>query len=118
MATKEEKIAKLEQRIEQSKAKLEALRARDEAQERKDETRRKILIGGFVLAQMKKKGIGFNQMTYEDMRFVDTLKADRDRILFGQKPLPKPAAEPEAVNAAQPPFPAPAGGGVSPFNRG
>lgn len=87
MATKEEKIRALEQKQAQIKAQIQALKAREVAKERKDDTRRKVLIGGFVLAQMKKKGLGFNQMTYEDARFVDTLKTDRDRVLFGQPTL-------------------------------
>lgn len=114
MATKEERIAALEKRIEQSKARLEALRARDQVQERKDETRRKVLVGGFVIAQMKKNGIGFNEMFHEGVCFLDTLKADRDRTLFGLQPLPKPAAEPVAAQPPLPPSGAKApGGGVS-----
>lgn len=87
MATKAERIARLEAKQAQIKAQIQALNARDAVKERKDDTRRKVLIGGFVLSQMKKKGIGYNQMTFEDVRFVDTLKTDRDRALFGQSPL-------------------------------
>ena len=95
MATKEERLKALEQKQAQIKAQIQALKARDNAQERKDDTRRKVLLGGFVLAQMKKKGIGYNQMTYEDARFVDTLNNDRDRALFGlaAKPALSPAGE-------------------------
>ena len=63
MATKEERLKALEQKQAQIKAQIQALKARDTAQDRKDDTRRKVLLGGFVLAQMKKKGIGYNQMT-------------------------------------------------------
>ena len=95
MATKEERLKALEQKQAQIKAQIQALKARDTAQDRKDDTRRKVLLGGFVLAQMKKKGIGYNQMTYEDARFVDTLNNDRDRALFGlaAKPALSPAGE-------------------------
>ena len=95
MATKEERLKALEQKQAQIKSQIQALKARDNAQERKDDTRRKVLLGGFVLAQMKKKGIGYNQMTYEDARFVDTLNNDRDRALFGlaAKPALSPAGE-------------------------
>ena len=88
MATKEERLKALEQKQAQIKAQIQAIKARDNAQERKDDTRRKVLLGGFVLAQMKKKGIGYNQMTYEDARFVDTLNNDRDRALFGGEARP------------------------------
>lgn len=83
MAKKEEKLKALEQRKEQIKARIQAIKARETAQERKDDTRRKVLLGGFMLAQMKKKGIGVQSVTYESVRFVDTLRNDRDRALFG-----------------------------------
>lgn len=48
-----------------------------------------------MLAQMKKKGIGVQAVTYESVRFVDTLRNDRDRALFGlaAKPALSPAGE-------------------------
>lgn len=96
MATRIERLKALEEKQAQIKAQIQALKARDTVQERKNDTRRKVLLGGFVLAQMKKKGIGFNQITYEDARFVDTLKTERDRALFGQPPL---AAKPALSSA-------------------
>jgi hypothetical protein len=52
MATKEERLKALEQKQAQIKAQIQALKARDTAQERKDDTRRKVLLGGFVLAPL------------------------------------------------------------------
>ena len=52
---KEERLKALEQKQAQIKAQIQALKARDNAKERKDDTRRKVLLGGFVLAQMKKR---------------------------------------------------------------
>ena len=77
------------------KAQIQALKARDTAQDRKDDTRRKVLLGGFVLAQMKKNGIGVQSVTYESVRFIDTLNNDRDRVLFGlaAKPALSPTGE-------------------------
>ena len=95
MATKEERLKALEQKQAQIKAQIQALKARDTAQERKDDTRRKVLLGGFVLAQMKKNGIGVQSVTYESVRFIDTLNNDRDRVLFGlaAKPALSPTGE-------------------------
>lgn len=95
MATKEEQLKALEQRQAQIKAQIQAIKARETAQERKDDTRRKVLLGGFMLAQMKKKSIGVQSVTYESVRFVDTLRNDRDRALFGlaAKPALSPAGE-------------------------
>jgi hypothetical protein len=83
MATKAERLTALEQKQAQIQKQIQALKARDTAQERKDDTRRKVLIGGFVLAQMKKNGISVQSVTYESVRFIDTLNNDRDRMLFG-----------------------------------
>ena len=94
----------IEQRLAELDAQRSALKARLSKQERANDTRRKVLLGGFVLAQMKKKGIGYNQMTYEDARFVDTLNNDRDRALFGlaAKPALSPTGEAGgAVSKAQ-----------------
>ena len=95
MATKEERLKALEQKQAQIKAQIQALKARDTAQDRKDDTRRKVLLGGFVLAQMKKNGIGVQSVTYESVRFIDTLNNDRDRVLFGlaAKPARSPTGE-------------------------
>lgn len=98
MSTKAEKLNALEQKQAQLKAQIRALKARDSAQERKDDTRRKVLLGGFVLAQMRKKGIGFDRMTYADARFVDTLH-DRDRALFGLAAQPALSPTGEAGGA-------------------
>ena len=95
MATKEERLKALEQKQAQIKAQIQALKARDTAQDRKDDTRRKVLLGGFGLAQMKKNGIGVQSVTYESVRFIDTLNNDRDRVLFGlaAKPALSPTGE-------------------------
>jgi hypothetical protein len=83
MATKEERLRVLAQKQAQIKAQIHALKARGMSQVRKDDTRRKVLLGGFMLAQMKKKGLDVESVTYEAVRFVDTLKNDRDQALFG-----------------------------------
>jgi len=98
MSTKEERLKALEQKQERIRAQIQALKARDMAQERKDDTRRKVLIGGFVLAQLKVAGKDISALSIGGVAFTDTLTADRDRALFGLPP------------AAQAAFPAAAGG--------
>jgi len=95
MATKEERLKALAQKQAQIKAQIQALKARGTTQARKDDTRRKVLLGGFVLAQMKKNGLAVESVIYEAVRFVDTLNNDRDRVLFGlaAKPALSPAGE-------------------------
>jgi len=87
METKLERLAALERKQAQIKARIQALKARDSMQERKDDTRRKVLVGGFVMARLREKGIHARELTFEGVRFVDGLKADRDRRLFGIQPL-------------------------------
>lgn len=95
MASRAERLEALEKRQAQLQKRIQALKARATAQERKDDTRRKILIGGFVLAQMKKHGFDVQSVSYESVRFIDTLKTERDRALFGlaAKPALSPAGE-------------------------
>jgi hypothetical protein len=111
MNAKDARLKALEEKQAQIRAQIQAIKARESSQERKDETRRKVLIGGFVLAQMKKDGIGYPIMSYSSVLFVDTLTRDSDRVLFGLPPLAKP--EPTQV-ATQPQQP----GGASLFPTG
>lgn len=92
MAKKIERLKALEEKQAQIKAQIQALKARDTAQERKDDTRRKVLVGGFVMAQLKKGGKEASALSLAGVAFADSLKADRDRSLFGLAPLAAPAA--------------------------
>jgi len=87
MATKAERLAALERKQAQVKAQIQALKARSSAQERKDDTRRKVLVGGFVLAQLRAKGVHARELSFDGVCLADVLKADRDRALFGLQPL-------------------------------
>ena len=79
----DQKIAKQQEKLNQLKAQKQATLAREKAkqkaQERKDDTRRKILLGSFLMKQMEDEAqkqkilAGLNQYLTED----------RDRKLFG-----------------------------------
>ena len=79
----DQKIAKQQEKLNQLKAQKQAALAREnakqKAQERKDDTRRKILLGSFLMKQMEDEAqkqkilAGLNQYLTED----------RDRKLFG-----------------------------------
>lgn len=81
---KNEKLELLLAKEAQIKAQIQALKQRDSAEERKNDTRRKILIGGAVLAKLKRK-------EWPDKKLHELLdselKADRDRALFDLPPL-------------------------------
>lgn len=106
------KASKRDKLLEQQRqlaAKLAALDAREKEAERKNDTRRKILIGGAIIAAIKRGTFSDEQLTVILNR---ELVADRDRALFD---LPARAGvdgakvEPERPSAPAPaPSPSPA----------
>lgn len=78
----EEKIAKQEERLRQLKAQKQAIAAKEKAkkkeQDRKDDTRRKILLGSYLLKKM--------ESNYDRELILSELNKyltdDRDRQLF------------------------------------
>lgn len=78
----EQQIAKQEERLKQLKAQKQAVLAREKAkqkeQERKDETRRKILLGSYLLKKMDNPLD--RQKILADLD--EYLTEDRDRKLF------------------------------------
>lgn len=90
MATIDQRIAALETKLKEEKAKKQQLEARKRAAQSKADraldTRRKILVGGFILAQMRQAGIGVEMLTCEGKRFTDSLTRPNDRDAFGWAP--------------------------------
>jgi hypothetical protein len=87
MATKsiqnvQQQLDAAQQRVKQLKAKQQALQARERAKEAKqrraDDTRRKILLGAYVMASAQQPQIQQMMDKY--------LTEDRDRALFGLEP--------------------------------
>lgn len=80
--TLEEKITKQEERLKQLKAQKQAIVAREKKklseQQRKDDTRRKILLGSYLLKKME------NEANKEKIlaELNEYLTEDRDRKLF------------------------------------
>lgn len=75
----DKRIKQLEAR--QDKAEAKKLHAVLKGQ-RAEDTRRKILIGAFVLEQMQRNGMEPGMMSYESKRLADWLTRDDDRALF------------------------------------
>jgi uncharacterized protein (DUF342 family) len=78
-----EKIAKQQERLQQLKAQKQALEAREKKklaeQQRKDETRRKILLGSFLLKKMSENEASREKVIKE---LSEYLTEERDRKLF------------------------------------
>jgi hypothetical protein len=94
MATIEEKIKALETKLKQEKAKKQKIesmkRAAETKAQRSKDTRKKILLGAFLMERMEKSpeyaakvmpGLG------------EFLKRDDDRAIFGFSSLPKAPAQ-------------------------
>lgn len=91
MATIDEKIKALETKLKQEKAKKQKMAAIQRAAETKalraNDTRKKILLGAFMLERMGKNP----DYAAKAVAGLDGfLKRDDDRALFGLAPLPKP----------------------------
>lgn len=78
-----EKIAKQQEKLNQLKAQKQAIKAREKKkateQQRKDDTRRKILLGSYLLKKME------NEANKEKIlaELSEYLTEDRDKKLFG-----------------------------------
>ena len=77
--TTKDKLTELLEKESQIKAQIQALKQRESEAARKKDSRRKILIGGAVLAKVKRGEWHMNQL--QDL-LNSELKADRDRELF------------------------------------
>lgn len=103
MADLETTIQQLEEKLRQAKAKQAQINARKRAAEakkqRQEDTRRKVLVGAVVLAEMERGG--YIKSTIE--RLLDQhLRRDADRALFGMKPKAVSVlALPEALEVAK-----------------
>ena len=84
--TAEERRAALVKRREKANAQIRRLDRVEKAAERKKDTRRKILIGGVVLARIKAGKLEESKIR----SWLDnSLTKDRDRELFGLDPSKK-----------------------------
>ena len=103
MTTTRQKIEELQQRLARLQAQQRAAEARARAAASKtirvQDTRRKVLVGAFVLEGLGHSGVV--QLSVQGRRFDAWLSRPADRALFDLPPL------------AQPATPAPSGAGVS-----
>ena len=80
----EKKIETQLEKLKQLKAQKQAIEARERTkqkeQERKDDTRRKILLGSYLIKKMQSNEANKEKILAE---LNDYLIGDRDRILFG-----------------------------------
>jgi len=94
MASRDEKLKKLEERQNQLRAQIQKLKAREATEDRKRDTRRKVVLGA-VLLEMVKSG----EWSEEKLKGLleRKLTRPRDRELFGL------SLEPQDFVQAEPP---------------
>lgn len=111
-----ERAETLAKQAQQARAKAQRLEAKARAQqagaERSRDTKRKVLLGAYVMAQAKAQGWDLSALHIGQQPLADYLVRDEDRALFSLPPIPVLTAqvqEPESEGAAAPPEGQPAG---------
>lgn len=96
MAKAAERLAKLEEQRARINAEIQRVRAREQQQKRKDGTRRKVLVGAWMLGKVE-SGEWPEQKLVEAMD--NYLERDHDRALFGlptKQEKPQEHGQPES----------------------
>ncbi len=98
MAKQADRLAKLEEQRARINAEIQRVRAREQQQKRKADTRRKVLVGAWILGKV-------DSGEWPEERLLDGLdgylERDHDRALFGLTPKPKEAEEGSAEGEEQ-----------------
>lgn len=93
MAKSTDRLAKLEEQRVRINAEIQRVRQREKQQDRKNETKRKVLIGAWVMSRVQ-SGKWPEQKLIKAMDSY--LGRDHDRALFGLQPKqPQPHQQPE-----------------------
>lgn len=105
-----ERAEALAKQAQQARAKAQRLEAKARAQqagaERAKDTKRKVLLGAYVMAQAKANGWNLKELHIGQQPLADYLVRDEDRALFSLPPIPVLTAqvqEPESEGAEAPP---------------
>ena len=104
-----ERAEALAKQAQQARAKAQRLEAKARAMqagaERSRETKRKVLLGAYVMAQVKAQGWDLSALNIGQQPLADYLVRDEDRALFSLPPIPVLTAqvqEPESEGAEAP----------------
>lgn len=105
-----ERAEALEKQAKQARAKAQRLEAKARAfqagAERAKDTKRKVLLGAYVIAQAKANGWNLKELHIGQQTLADYLTREDNRALFSLPPIPvltELVQEPEAQGAAAPP---------------
>lgn len=98
LAIADKKIERLIKQLAQAEAAKQLAQARDKKKERSRDTRRKILIGAMMLAEMKKSEMTTQAVTKKLEKY---LTKDTDRALFGLEPV-EPDTDKPVIETPEP----------------
>ena len=104
-----ERAESLAKQAQQARAKAQRLEAKARAMqagaERSRDTKRKVLLGAYLMAQVKAQGWDLSALNIGQQPLADYLVRDEDRALFSLPPIPVLTAqvqEPESEGAEAP----------------
>ena len=104
-----ERAEALAKQAQQARAKAQRLEAKARAMqagaERSRDTKRKVLLGAYLMAQVKAQGWDLSALNIGQQPLADYLVRDEDRALFSLPPIPVLTAqvqEPESEGAEAP----------------
>ena len=110
-----ERAAELAKQAQQARAKAQRLEAKARAMqagaERSRDTKRKVLLGAYLMAQVKAQGWDLSALNIGQQPLADYLVRDEDRALFSLPPLPvlTQLVQAQAEGAEAPPASQPVG---------
>lgn len=110
-----ERAAELAKQAQQARYKAQRLEAKERAlqagKDRAQDTKRKVLLGAYVMAQAKANGWNLKELHIGQQPLADYLVRDEDRALFSLPPLPvlTQLVQAQAEGAEAPPASQPVG---------
>ena len=110
-----ERAEELAKQAQQARYKAQRLEAKERAlqagKDRAQDTKRKVLLGAYVMAQAKANGWNLKELHIGQQPLADYLVRDEDRALFSLPPLPvlTQLVQAQAEGAEAPPASQPVG---------
>lgn len=110
-----ERAEELAKQAQQARSKAQRLEAKERAlqagKDRAQDTKRKVLLGAYVMAQAKANGWNLKELHIGQQPLADYLVRDEDRALFSLPPLPvlTQLVQAQAEGAEAPPASQPVG---------
>ncbi len=87
----QKRVAELADKLKKAKAlaqkQASRIKSKEKAAVKKVDTRKKILVGAYVLQEMEARGEPVERLNINGIIYADWLRRDDDRALFGLAPI-------------------------------